>query len=183
MEGFVDVEHTARIDRPLSGNVVELRIQRSEFLGELCPLRLRERGDHRRGEHLEMTHDGVQLARILARERRDDNARLAIAFMLDDVPVPVQPLKRAANRRSAQPQARGDFGLHDPGAGRKIPADDQLTQLVEGSRDAAGALRLRDLSFFRFDQTGGMVPNRHPPVSASLVRARSGGHNQTLIER
>ena len=87
-----------------------------------------------------MPDDQVQLACVVSGQRGDDDACLAGALVLDDVPFTMQPLQRAANGRAAQTQPLGDLGFDDPRTRGQIAVDDELAELLKRASDTAPVL-------------------------------------------
>jgi hypothetical protein len=82
-------------------------------------------------------------------------------FVLDDVAFTVQPLEGAANRRPAQAQTLGDFGLDDPGARGQIAANDQLAEGLERTGDTAAVVGFDCRSWRSGRLAAGFLLGRH----------------------
>jgi hypothetical protein len=65
-ECLVQVEHPARIDRTLAGDVVQLRVQRRQLTGQRRSLGRRHRDDERSGQALEVPAPGGRLPRTIS---------------------------------------------------------------------------------------------------------------------
>jgi hypothetical protein len=74
---FVDVEDCPRVDRRCTRDRAQLTVDPHQLRCDLLPPFRSERRDFRAGQRLQMADQPIQLARIVARQRRDDDAGVA----------------------------------------------------------------------------------------------------------
>ena len=117
MEFLVDIEHLPRIDWPLAGNGVQLGVERRQPVGERTAHGGGQPRHQHAGQRLEVADDGVELLRVFLGQRRDEQARLARALVLDDVALALQNCSapRTGVRLRPSRSARSASTIDDPG--------------------------------------------------------------------
>jgi hypothetical protein len=140
VECLIEVEYRTWIDLALTGDGVQLGVDGRQLVRDRRPGGCGKCDDLRSRQPLEMPDDLIQLARVLARQRRNDDTAVPFARLLDDVAFPAKPVQRSANRCAADAKTLRQRRLDHPAAGRQLAVDDELAQLVERPRDAADVI-------------------------------------------
>jgi hypothetical protein len=140
VECLIEVEHRTWIDLALTGDRVQLCVDLRQLVRDRCPGRRAERHDLRSREAFQMPDDLVQLTRVLARQRRDDDTTVPFTRLLDDLAFPAKPVKRSANRGAAEAKTLRERRFDHPPSWRQLTVDDEFAQLVERPCDAADVI-------------------------------------------
>ena len=116
----------------------ELAIDPAQARDDPLATIVRQRRRRVRRQPLEMPDDQNDLAPIILRERRDDEALILPASDRRDEPFLLQSMQCAPHRRSAQSQSLGHGALGDARTGREVAPHDEAAQLLIDARDGIG---------------------------------------------